>query len=61
MSLHSGVCLYISLSAVSCTYSVFLVYFILREYYHVLFTNLRVMIEAEDTIDQYFGPNGGYE
>ena len=30
----------------------------LREYYHVLFTNLRVMIESEDVIDQYFGPNG---
>ena len=29
-----------------------------REYYHVLFSNLRVMIEAGDIIDEYFGPNG---
>ena len=29
-----------------------------REYYHVLFSNLRVMIESEDIIDEYFGPNG---
>ncbi|XP_065884791.1 transient receptor potential cation channel subfamily A member 1-like isoform X2 [Dysidea avara] len=28
------------------------------EYYHVLFTYLRVMIEAEDIIDEYFGPQG---
>ena len=33
-------------------------YFTFREYYHVLFTNLRVMIEAEDIIDEYFGPDG---
>ena len=29
-----------------------------REYYNVLFTYLRVMIEAEDVIDEYFGPQG---
>ena len=29
-----------------------------REYYNVLFTNLRVMIEGDNVIDGYFGPNG---
>ena len=30
----------------------------LREYYHVLFSNLRVMIEGGSIFDEYFGPNG---
>ena len=29
-----------------------------REYYHVLFSNLRVMIHAGDIFDGYFGSNG---
>ena len=29
-----------------------------REYYHVLFSNLRVMIHGGNIFEEYFGPNG---
>ena len=53
--------MFVSLSFINSSfngYSVILTYFTFREYYHVLFTNLRVMIEAEGIIDEYFGPDG---
>ena len=53
-----AICISFIVNAVVATYSILNS---VREYYHVLFTNLRVMIESEDVIEHYFGPHGyGY-
>ena len=45
-------------SGVKCKHSINFTSLTCREFYHVLFTGVRVMIEGGSIVEQYFGPWG---